>query len=155
MHAFRWSTFSLLLAQKIPTSKNLFPTPSTKVILVSPPYLPLSFVLFQVCLSCYIVLSIPLNENVYAINFYGKSWLYSSHKLDAHFTFTALNTSEPLWLKLWSYELDNSLGWELAHMCCHIASFQHCTYLYLVDVMYLVSLLSKYKWLERLTGKLI
>jgi hypothetical protein len=21
-------------------------------------------------------------------------------------------------------------------MCCHMASFQHCTYLYLVDVMY-------------------
>ena len=35
------------------------------------------------------VLSIPLNENAYVIDCYGKSWLYSSHELDAHFTFIA------------------------------------------------------------------
>ena len=42
------------------------------------------------------VLSIPLNENVYVIDCYGKSWSKSSHKLDAHFTFVALNKPEPL-----------------------------------------------------------
>ena len=92
--------FLPLASPKIPTSNNLFPTPSTKVIPASPPYLPISFMLFQVCLSCYIVLSTLLNENVYVINCYGKSWLYSSHKLDAHFTFIALNKSELLGLKL-------------------------------------------------------
>jgi len=102
---------------------------------------------------------------------YWLSWeklVKSSHELDAQFTFIAFNKHEPLWLKLWSCGLDNCFGWELAHMCCHMASFQHCTYLYLVDVctfVYgclswwnecgnLVSLMSKYKWLERLTGRL-
>jgi len=69
---------------------------------------------------------------------YWLSWeklVKSSHELDAQFTFIAFNKHEPLWLKLWSCGLDNSFGWELAHMCCHMASFQHCTYLYLVDVM--------------------
>ena len=78
---------------KIPTSKNLFPTPSTKVFLVSPPYLPISFMLFQVYLSC---LSIPLNENDYFIYCNGKSWLKSSRELDAHFTFIEFNKHEPL-----------------------------------------------------------
>ena len=143
------ANFLPLASPKTPTSKNLFPTPSTKVIPVSPPYLPNSFVLFQVCLSCYIVLSTLLNENVYVINCYGKSWSYSSHKLDTHFTLIALNKSEALWLKLWSYELDNSFGWELAHMFCHMASFQHCTYLYLVDVMHFclwMPIMVKWKW---------
>ena len=70
---------------------------------------------------------------------YWLSWeklVKSSHELDAQFTFIAFNKHEPLWLKLWSCGLDNSFGWELAHMWCHMASFQHCTYLYLVDVMY-------------------
>ena len=88
--------FLPLASPKIRTSKNLFPTPSTKVIPVSTPYLPISFVLLKVCLPCYIVLSTLLNENVYVINCNGKSWLYSSHKLDAHFTFIALNKFEPL-----------------------------------------------------------
>ena len=88
--------FLPLTRPKIPTSKNLFPTPSTKDIPVSPPYLPISFVLFQVCLSYYIVLFKLLNEFFYVINCYGKSWLYSSHELDAHFTFIALNKPEPL-----------------------------------------------------------
>ena len=48
LHAFRGSTFSLLLAQKIQQVKTFFPTPSTKVFPVTPPYLPLSFMLFQV-----------------------------------------------------------------------------------------------------------
>jgi hypothetical protein len=50
MHAFRRSIFSLLLAQKFQQVKTCFPTPSTKVFPVSPPYLPISFMLFQVCL---------------------------------------------------------------------------------------------------------
>ena len=101
---------------------------------------------------------------------YWLSWeklVKSSHEFDAHFTFIALNKHEPLWLKLWSCELDKSLGWELAHMWCHMASFQHCTYLYSVNIMYfslwmlimvpnkcgnLVSLKSLYKWLERCLG---
>jgi len=37
------------------------------------------------------VLSIPLNENDYVIDCHGKSWLYSSHELDAHFTIIAIN----------------------------------------------------------------
>jgi hypothetical protein len=32
--------------------------------------------------------------------------------------------------------LTNVFGWELAEMCCHMERFQHCTHLYLVDVMY-------------------
>ena len=67
LHAFRRSTFSLLLAQKFQQAKTCFPTPSTKVFPVSPPYLPISFMLFRVCLSCYFVLSIPLDENAYVI----------------------------------------------------------------------------------------
>ena len=102
---------------------------------------------------------------------YWLSWeklVKSSHELDAQFTFIAFNKHEPLWLKLWSCGLDNSFGWELTHMCCHMASFQHCTYLYSVDIMYfclwmlimvpnkcgnLVSLRSGYKWLERHLGR--
>ena len=75
MHAFRRSTFSLLLAQKFQQVKACFPTPSTKVFPVSPPYLPISFMLFQVCLSCYIVLSTFLNLNAYVIDCHGKNWL--------------------------------------------------------------------------------
>ena len=52
-----------------------FPTPSTKIFPVSPPYLPISFMLFQVCLSCYIVLSTFLNLNAYVIDCHGKNWL--------------------------------------------------------------------------------
>ena len=36
------------------------------------------------------VLSMPLNENDDVIYCNGKSWLKSSHELDAHFTFIAL-----------------------------------------------------------------
>ena len=61
VHAFRRSTFSYLLAQKFQQVKTCFPTPSTKNFSVSPPYLPISFMLFWVCLSCYFLLSIPLN----------------------------------------------------------------------------------------------
>ena len=75
MHAFRRSTFSLLLAQKFQQVKTCFPTPSTKVFPVSPPYLPISFMLFQVCLSCYIVLSTFLNLNAYVIDCHRKNWL--------------------------------------------------------------------------------
>ena len=140
--------FLPLASPKIPTNKNLFPTPSTKVIPMSPPYLPISFVLFRLCLSCYILLSTLLNENVYVINCFGKSWLYSSHKLDAHFIFIELNKPEPLWLKLWSYELDNSFDWE----CYHIASFEHCTYLYLVHVMYFCFWMrTMMKWIWKLS----
>ena len=96
MHAFRRSTFSLLLAQKFQQAKTCCPTPSTKVFPVSPSYLPISFMLFRGCLSCYIVLFIPLNENAYVVDCHGKSWLKSSHELDAHFTFIALNEHEPL-----------------------------------------------------------
>ena len=142
MNAFRWSTFSLLLVQKFQQVKTCFPTPSTKVFPVSPPYLPISFMLFQVCLSCYIVLSILLNWNAYVIDCYGKIWLKSSHELDAHFTFIALNKHEPLWLKLWSCELDKSLGWELAHMCCHKASFQHALYILLISCTFVYGCLS-------------
>ena len=42
------------------------------------------------------VLSIPLNENDDVIYCNGKSWLKSSHELDAHFTFIAFNKDEPL-----------------------------------------------------------
>ena len=35
------------------------------------------------------VLSIPLNENAYVVDCYGKSWLYSYHELDAQFIFIA------------------------------------------------------------------
>ena len=75
MHAFRRSTFSLLLAQKFQQVKTCFPTRSTKVFPVGPPYLPISFMLFQVCLSCYIVLSTFLNLNAYVIDCHGKNWL--------------------------------------------------------------------------------
>ena len=86
MHAFRWSTFFLLLTQKFQQVKTCFPTPSTKVFPVSPPYLPISYMLFQVCLSCYIVLStflnlnamgkIPVSPRIYhVIDCHGKNWL--------------------------------------------------------------------------------
>ena len=79
----------------LPLASPKIPTPSNQSFSVSPPYLPISCVLFQVCLSCYIVLSTLPNENIYVISCNGKSWLYSSHKLDAHFTFIALNKPEP------------------------------------------------------------
>ena len=61
---------------KIQQVKNLFfPSPSNQVIPVSPPYLPISFMLFLVCLSCYIVLSTFLNLNAYVIDCHGKNWL--------------------------------------------------------------------------------
>ena len=88
--------FLPLASPKIPTGKNLFPTPSTKVFPVSPPYLPISFILFQVCLSCYNVLSTFLDSNAYVIDCHGKSWLKSSHELDTHFSFIALNEHDPL-----------------------------------------------------------
>ena len=75
MQAFRWSTFSLLLAQKLQQVKSLFPNNFNQSFLVSPPYLPISFMLFQVCLSCYIVLSTFLNLNAYVIDCHGKIWL--------------------------------------------------------------------------------
>ena len=52
---------------KTPTSKNLFPTPSTKVIPVSPSYLPISFVLFQVCLSCSIVFYLHFSMKIFML----------------------------------------------------------------------------------------
>ena len=42
------------------------------------------------------VLSIPLNENDDVIYSNGKSWLKSSHELDARLNFIALNKHEPL-----------------------------------------------------------
>ena len=42
------------------------------------------------------VLSTPLNKNVYVIDCDGKSWLYSSHELDAQFAFIALIKHDPL-----------------------------------------------------------
>jgi hypothetical protein len=56
MHARSWSTFSLLLAQKIknPTSQKLvFPTPSNQVILASPPYLPIRFYAIPCMFHCH------------------------------------------------------------------------------------------------------
>ena len=89
--------FLPIASPKITTSKKLvFPTPSTKVFPVSPPYLPISFMLFQVCLSCYIVLSTFLNLNAYVIDCHGKKLVKSSHELDAQFTFIAFNKHEPL-----------------------------------------------------------
>ena len=68
--------FLPIASPKITTSKKLVSqTPSTKVFPVSPPYLPISFMLFQVCLSCYIVLSTFLNLNAYVIDCHGKNWL--------------------------------------------------------------------------------
>ena len=73
MHAFRRSTFSLLLAQKFQQVKTCFPTPSTKVFPVSPPYIPISSISSMFIMI--FVLSIPLNENAYVVDCYGKSWL--------------------------------------------------------------------------------
>ena len=89
--------FLPIASPKITTSKKLVSQHlQPKVFPVSPPYLPISFMLFQVCLSCYIVLSTFLNLNAYVIDCYEKSWLKSTHELDAHPTFIALNKHEPL-----------------------------------------------------------
>ena len=71
----------------------------------------------------------------------GKSWLYSSHKLDAHSTFIAFIKLEPLWLKLWSFELENScsLGvstYVLLHgklSTLHLCIFSWCHVLLFMD----------------------
>ena len=42
------------------------------------------------------VLSMFPNEIAHVIYYNGKSWLNSSHELDAHFTFIALNEHDPL-----------------------------------------------------------
>ena len=42
------------------------------------------------------LLSMSLNENYDVIYCNVKSWLKSSHELDAHFPFIALNKHEPL-----------------------------------------------------------
>ena len=135
MHAFRLSTFSLLLAQKFQQAKTCFQHLQPKFFQwVHQIYL------LDLCYSEYVYHDICI---IYTSEWkclccwlLWKSWLYSSHELDAHFTFIALNEHDPLWLKLWCYELDKRLWLKLAEMCCHMERFQHCTSLYLVDVMY-------------------
>lgn len=136
MHAFRWSTFSLLLAQKFQQVKTCFQHLQPKF--------------FQWVHHIYL-LALCYSEYVYHVILYhlylwikmlmllivmGKSWLYSSHELDAHFTFIALNEHDPLWLKLWCYELDKCLWLRVSRNVYHMERFQHCTSLYLVDVMH-------------------
>ena len=87
MHASRWSKFLPLLAQKFPTSINLFPTPSTQVFPVSHHI----YLLIPSMFSMLFVLSMFSNEINYVIYYDGKSWLNSSHELDAHFYYHSTN----------------------------------------------------------------
>ena len=80
---------------KIPTSKNLFPTLSTQVFPVSPPFYLLALCYLSMFIMLF-VLSTPLNENDDVIYGNGKSWLKSSHELDAHFTFYCIQKDESL-----------------------------------------------------------
>jgi len=101
MHAFRWSTFSLLLAQKFQQVKTCFQHLQPKF--------------FQWVHHIYL-LALCYSEYVYHVILYHLYlWikmlmlLIVMGKLDAHFTFIALNEHGPLWLKLWCYELDKCL----------------------------------------------
>ena len=95
MHASRWSSLSLLLAQKFQQVKTCFQhlqpkfssesTISTYQLYAIPSMFIMLF-----------VLSLLLNENDYVIYCIGKSWLKSSRELDAHLTFIAFNKNEPL-----------------------------------------------------------
>jgi hypothetical protein len=63
--------------------------------------------LFQVCFSCFIVLlSFWMLKMLMSIFVMRKSGLKAPMNLNAHFTFLALDKHEPLWLILWSCELD-------------------------------------------------
>ena len=99
---------------KTPTSKNLFPTPSTKIIPVSPPYLPIGFMLFRVCLTCCLCyLTSEWKCLCYWLQ-WKKNWLYSSHELDAQCSFICIIKLDPLWLRLWCLWLDECFGLEVS-----------------------------------------
>ena len=81
--------------------KNVFPTPSTKVIPVSPPYLPTSFMLFRVCISwylCYLYLWMNMFTLLIVM---GKVGYIALSNLMHNFIFIVSIKHDPLWLKLW------------------------------------------------------
>ena len=100
VHAFSWSTFSLLLARKFQQVKLVFQHLQRKFFQwVHHIYL------LALCYSKYVyhVICVIYTSKWkwYLIYCNGKSWLKSSRELDAHFTFIAFNKHEPLWLILW------------------------------------------------------
>jgi hypothetical protein len=104
------------------------PTPKNQSFPMCPPYIPISNLLFQVHSSCF-YLSFKLNFCVM-----WKFVIKALTNLTAHFTFLLFNKFDhcgPLMLMLYL----QVVNWKLAQPCCHGASFQHCTFFHLVDIV--------------------
>ena len=136
MHAFRRSTFSLLLAQKFQQVETCFQH-------LQPKFLQWvhHIYLLSLCYSEYVYHVILYHlylwiKMLMLLTVMGKSWLYSSHELDAHFTFIALNEHDPLWLKLWCYELDKCLWLRVSRNVLSHGTLSTLHLFILVDVMY-------------------
>ena len=120
---------------KTPTSKNLFPTPSTKVIPVSPPYLPIGFMLFRVCLTCCLCyLTSEWKCLCYWLQWKKVGYIALTNLMHNVLLF-ALIKLDPLWLRLWCLWLDECFGLEVSPYVLSHGKLSTRSSSHLVDIM--------------------
>ena len=135
MHASRWSTFSLLLAQKLQQAKTCFQHLQPKLFQwVHHIYL------LALCYSEYVHHDICV---IYTSEWkclcywlqWKKNWLYSSHELDAQCSFICIIKLDPLWLRLWCLWLDECFGLEVSPYVLSHGKLSTRSSSHLVDIM--------------------
>ena len=120
---------------KTATSENLFPTPSTKVIPVSPPYLPISFMLFRVCLTCCLCYLYFWMKMFMLLIVMEKVGYIALTNLMHNVLLFALIKLDPLWLRLWCLWLDECFGLEVSPYVLSHGKLSTRSSSHLVDIM--------------------